>query len=63
MNNCTPCDSLPVEPCQCLEDMPLAMAYVPWQSFHNTYELCKAFQIGTIFPELCKPFCGKRGCR
>ncbi|MFQ7549658.1 MAG: spore coat associated protein CotJA [Blautia marasmi] len=30
----------------------------------TTFELCKALQMGTIFPELCKPFCGKRGgCR
>ncbi|MDO5539437.1 MAG: spore coat associated protein CotJA [Eubacteriales bacterium] len=41
--------------------MPLAMAYVPWQTFHHTFETCKALQVGTIFPELCKPFCGKRG--
>lgn len=44
-----------------LAGMPLAMAYVPWQSFHHTFDLCRAFQEGTIFPELCKPFCGKRG--
>lgn len=47
-----------------LSGLPLAMAYVPWQPFGNTYEPCKALQLGTIFPELCKPFCGKRGvCR
>lgn len=47
-----------------LSGLPLAMAYVPWQSFNNTYEPCKALHTGTIFPELCKPFCGKRGaCR
>ncbi|MBS5078695.1 MAG: spore coat associated protein CotJA [Clostridiales bacterium] len=43
--------------------MPVAMAYVPWQTFHDKFELCKALEVGTIFPELCKPFCGKRGCR
>lgn len=43
-------------------DMPVAMAYVPWQpAFHHTFPLCKALQSGTIFPDLCKPFCGKRG--
>lgn len=46
-----------------LAGLPLAMAYVPWQTFHNTFEPCKALQMGTIFPELCKPFCGKRGGR
>ena len=46
------------------DQLPLAMAYVPKQRFGNTFSLCKALQDGTIFPELCKPFCGKRGvCR
>ena len=40
---------------------PLAMAYVPWQHFNKTYDLSKALCVGTIFPELDKPFCGKRG--
>ena len=41
-----------------------AMAYVPYQEFAPTFELCKALQAGTIFPQLCKPFCGRRGgCR
>lgn len=38
-----------------------AMAYVPCQEFASTFELQKALQVGTIFPELCKPFCGRRG--
>ena len=42
---------------------PLTMAYVPFQQFHTTFELHKALQVGTVFPELCKPFCGKRGVR
>ena len=45
-----------------LSGMPVAMAYVPWQpAFHHTFDLCKALHEGTIFPDLCKPFCGKRG--
>ena len=41
-----------------------AMAYVPCQEFTPTFELCKALNAGTIFPQLCKPFCGRRGgCR
>lgn len=39
----------------------LAMAYVPWQQWNQTYELKKALCVGTIFPELDKPFYGKRG--
>ena len=42
-------------------DKALAMAYVPWQRFGQTYDLSKALCAGTIFPELDKPFCGKRG--
>ncbi|MCI8281826.1 MAG: spore coat associated protein CotJA [Lachnospiraceae bacterium] len=41
--------------------MPIAMAYVPWQHFHTTYEVDKALAYGTIFPELNKPFYGRRG--
>ena len=44
-----------------LGHFPLAMAYVPWQRFGQTYDLSKALCEGTIFPELNKPFCGKRG--
>ncbi|NCB91298.1 MAG: spore coat associated protein CotJA [Clostridia bacterium] len=44
--------------------MPLAMGYVPCQKLHEVYDTKKGLQMGTIFPELCKPFCGKGGgCR
>ncbi|MDY5884210.1 spore coat associated protein CotJA [Roseburia sp. 831b] len=36
----------------------VAMAYVPWQYFQNVYEPEKALEVGTIFPELDKPFLG-----
>lgn len=42
-----------------LSHLPVAMAYVPIQNFKDTFSLCKAFQMGTIFPELCLPFCGR----
>ncbi|HIS27111.1 MAG TPA: spore coat associated protein CotJA [Candidatus Pullilachnospira intestinigallinarum] len=49
---------------QHLSHLPLAMGYVPTQHFQDTFELCRGLQMGTIFPELCKPFCGKGGrCR
>lgn len=39
----------------------LAIAYVPWQHMTSIYEdLEKAFHCGTIFPELDKPFTGRR---
>lgn len=46
-----------------LSELPIAMAYVPWQKWRNICELGKAFQNGTIFEELNKPFCGKGGVR
>lgn len=46
------------------EEYALAMAYVPWQYYTNTYEPDQALEIGTIFPELDKPFLAEnRGCR
>lgn len=45
------------------DHMEPAMAYVPSQQLTTTYDLCYALNVGTIFPQLCKPFCGKRGGR
>lgn len=44
---------------------PLAMGYVPSQMhWEETFDLCRALTLGTIFPSLHKPFCGKGGrCR
>ena len=40
---------------------PIAMAYVPCQHFERMYDdLDKAYRIGTVFPELNKPFTGRR---
>lgn len=36
--------------------MPIAMAYVPWQKWCQTYPMEQGFQRGTIFPELDFPF-------
>lgn len=44
-----------------LNSLPIAMAYVPWQHWKKTYELDKALCVGTIFPELDKPFVGCKG--
>ena len=38
-----------------------AMAYVPSQEFTDIFDLSYALNVGTVFPQLCKPFCGKRG--
>lgn len=44
-----------------MEQFPVGMAYVPWQQLTTIYEnLEEAYRIGTIFPELTKPFTGRR---
>lgn len=45
-----------------LAEMPLAMAYVPWQKWCKIYDVCEGFQRGTIFRELDMPFEGRGGC-
>lgn len=46
---------------QSYADFPVAMAYVPWQKTNETYEcLEKAFEEGTLFPILNRPFTGRR---
>lgn len=40
----------------CIDQMPLAMGYVPMQRWRQTYPLAQGFQRGTIFPELDLPF-------
>ena len=54
-----PAPSVPAPAC----NMPVAMAYVPWQQWKDIYEPCKALESGTIFAELDKPFLGKGGMR
>lgn len=39
-----------------LQDLPLAMAYVPIQSWGDTYTPCRALCRGTLFPQLDLPF-------
>lgn len=44
-----------------IDKFPVGMAYVPWQHFEKLYDnLEVAYQNGTIFPELYKPFTGRR---
>ncbi len=52
-------DRFPDKPCYHMDplgNMPLAMAYVPWQKWQNLYDSDKGFHCGTIFQELHKPF-------
>lgn len=44
-----------------MDNFVIAMAYVPWQKFDRIYENLEiAYKEGTIFPELNKPFMGRR---
>ena len=40
----------------CLENLPLAYAYVPYQQFEEPYDMEKAFEYGTVFSKLNKPY-------
>ena len=46
-----------------LSDLPIAMAYVPWQEWCGILQLEKGLCCGTIFEELNKPFTGAGGRR
>ena len=56
-------DHMRANRCEDFCAFPIAMAYVPVQSFQTTYDLNRSLEVGTIFPELHKPFCGKRCVR
>lgn len=45
------------------EDTPLAMAYVPYQTWEEPYEDEVALCRGTIFPSLDKPFIGEEAVK
>lgn len=51
---CSACEAENTKPE--ISQFPIAMAYVPWQSFETTYPLCQGLMVGTIFPELDLPF-------
>ncbi len=40
------------------ENISLAMAYVPFQAWQNIYDVDDAFNAGTLFADLDKPFLG-----
>lgn len=63
MNNHITDDRSERKDMDCLDQMALAMAYVPWQYMSRTYDPEKALMSGTIFPELDKRFTGRSGGR
>lgn len=44
-----------------LDNLPLAMAYVPMQRWKNIYEADVGLDRGTMFQDLDLPFLGDRG--
>lgn len=58
-------DSCPINKCDfsCVDNFPLAMAYIPMQKFENIYSLDEALCAGTLFKDLDKPFLGDRNGR
>lgn len=45
------------------EDMPYAMAYVPFQRWQKTYDDEAGLERGTVFPCLDKPFIGEEAVK
>jgi len=43
-------------PAENIDQFPVGMAYVPWQCWQELYPLDTAMSMGTIFPDLFKPF-------
>ena len=46
---------------ECLDKLPLAMAYVPMQKWGSLYDPDVALERGTLFEDLDFPFLGKEG--
>lgn len=53
----------PVSVRNTVDDLPIGMAYVPWQTWREIYDAEKGLCQGTIFKELDLPFLGKGGRR
>lgn len=43
-----------------VDEMTIAMCYVPWQKWRDILSYEEGFQCGTIFKELDKPFLGRK---
>lgn len=41
--------------CTCLEKLPLAYSYTPYQELDSVYNYSEGLDNGTVFPELNKP--------
>ena len=52
-------NKIPSDLQNCINKLPLAMAYVPLQQFGEMYSPAVALERGTLFPELDLPFEGE----
>ncbi len=51
----------PYEQTEMFDQFVIGMTYLPWQRNAVTFENMEdGFENGTIFPQLCKPFTGRR---
>lgn len=50
------CSYKDTDDCMCLENMPLAYSYVPYQKYEEPYDKEKAHKYGTVFPSLNLPY-------
>ncbi len=64
---CTPVLEAGTERCEkeeydkCIDKLPLAMAYVPFQKWRKVLDASAGLTAGTIFEELYKPWYGDKG--
>lgn len=57
------CKACPMPAGKFPAETPLAMAYVPFQSWEKPYDMEAGLSRGTVFPSLDKPFIGKEAAR
>ena len=64
-DTCVQRPQTPQASCSCAKpstlEQPIAMAYVPSQTWSQPLSLCQGLGRGTIFEDLYKPFCGRGG--
>lgn len=54
-------DNMPLPTTVMPQEISYAIGYVPYQIDPKTYSADEALEKGTLYPELYKPFTGKRG--
>lgn len=59
----TDAEECPMPKSRFASDLPLAMAYVPFQTWKTPYDVETALSRGTIFPSLDKPFIGEEAVK